>query len=145
MWGLGMMSKWLARFRKKEEPTEREFLSGSMYIYASRPNVSVVMIAILGVDPAHIDEIIAVTKAKFLNRHRLVYVTDMLDFMRFRHHGVMFEYFPPLHEQWTHFESMNWQSYLRGRWDLILTKWQPAHVLAYGQSAENYLASVPAT
>lgn len=102
------------------------------------------MITILGVDRAHIDEIITVTKTKFSSGHRLVYVTDTLDFMRFRHHGVMFEYLPPLHEQRMHLESMNWQSYLKGRWNLLLGKWQPTHVLAYGQNAETYLASIPA-
>jgi len=138
-----MTFEWFLSLRSKNQNKHEYPKNGSIYIYASRPKFSVVMITILDVDPAHIDEIITVTKAKFLRGHRLVYVTDTLDFMRLRHHEVMFEYLPPLHEQRMHLESMNWQSYLKGRWDLLLTKWQPAHVLAYGQNVETYLASIP--
>ncbi|WP_313531684.1 hypothetical protein [Shinella sp.] len=138
---LSMISEWLFRFGKEAESKQDELEPGSLYIYASRPGISVVMITVLGVDPVHIDEIITVTKARFSSGHRLVYVTDTLDFMRFRHQGVMFEYLPPVHEQRMHAESMNWHSYLRGRWKLLLTKWQPTHVLAYGQNADTYLAS----
>ncbi len=100
------------------------------------------MITVLSVESSHIDEIISVAKAKFSKRHRLVFITDSLDFMRFRRQGVMFEYLPPLHEQRKHANVMPWQSYLNGRWDLLLEKWKPLHVLAYGQNMESYLASV---
>nr|WP_298096023.1 hypothetical protein [uncultured Shinella sp.] len=140
---MSLITKWLLHLKKEDHSRAGDPEPGSVYIYASQPDISVVMITVLGVDPAHIDEIITVTKAKFSGTHRLVYITDDLDFMRFRHQGVMFEYLPPIHEQRMHLESMNWESYLRGRWKLLLTKWRPAHVLAYGQNAENYLASAP--
>ncbi|WEZ85884.1 hypothetical protein P6U16_23115 (plasmid) [Rhizobium sp. 32-5/1] len=100
------------------------------------------MITILGIDPSHIDEIISVAKRKFLPRHRLVFITNSLDFMQFRRQGVMFEYLPPLEQQRAHAETMPWESYLKGRWDLLLAKWKPLHLLAYGQNVEAYLASV---
>lgn len=135
-----LVPNWLLKLRKKEQTTEAE--PGTIHIYASDTSISVVMITILGVQASHIDEIISVAKTKFSPRHRLVFITDSLDFMQFRRQGVMFEYLPPPEEQRAHADTMPWESYLKGRWDLLLAKWKPLHVLAYGQNIEGYLASV---
>jgi len=135
-----LIPNWLLKLGKKQPPPDEE--SGTIHIYASDASVSVVMITVLGVQPSHIDEIIAVAKAKFSVRHRLVFLTDSLDFMQFRRQGVMFEYLPTRHEQQRHAEVMPWDSYLKGRWDLLLAKWKPLHVLAYGQNIDTYLAAV---
>ena len=62
----------------------------------------------------------------------------------FRRHGVFFEYLPPLSEQRLHAADMPWQAYLRERWGLLLAKWRPRQVLAYGMNIESFLAAAPA-
>ena len=99
----------------------------------------------MGVDPDFLEEIIVTTKRKLPGkRDRLVYLTDNSDFTVFRRHGVIFEYLPPLVDERLHATDMPWQGYLRERWGLLLAKWRPRRVLAYGTNIDSFLAAAPA-
>lgn len=99
----------------------------------------------MGVNPDFLDEIVTTTKRRLSGRgDRLVYLTDSSDFTVFRRHGVIFEYLPPLLEQRVHAAAMPWQGYLRERWGLLLAKWRPRRVLAYGTNIDSFLAAAPA-
>jgi hypothetical protein len=135
---------WLSSRRTKDTEDGKPALGKSLNIYASQPGISVVMITIIGVNEAQIDEIIDVTQAKFGRGNRLVYLTDSLDFMKFRNRGVIFEYVPSSLEQRLHSATMPWPSYLEEHWLLLLAKWKPLHILTYGQNIGAFLASAPA-
>ncbi|ASP86856.1 hypothetical protein CDO26_19995 (plasmid) [Sinorhizobium meliloti] len=95
------------------------------------------------VNEAHIDEIIKVTKAKFGAKHRIVYVTDSVDFMRFLNQQAVFEYLPSRLEQSLHASEMAWDSYMARRWRLLISKWRPLHILSYGQNVEAFISATP--
>lgn len=116
-----------------------------IHIYRSKEKNSTIMITTLGVAHPLLDEIVVTTKRKLSGKaDRLIYLTDNSDFTIFRRHGVSFEYLPPLAQQQLHATDMPWQVYLRERWGLLLAKWRPLHVLAYGTSIDNFLGAAPA-
>jgi hypothetical protein len=134
------LPSWLAIFAGTKKVEDQ----GSLHIYASQSETTVVMVTMLGVVDSMVEEIIAVTSNKFSGKHRIVYVIDSLDFGPFRKHSAMFEYLPPLSEQKLHAEAMPWHAYLQARWSLLNAKWKPIHILAYGQNIERYLAAAAA-
>lgn len=103
---------------------------------------TVILVTLLGVADHHVEEIVTTTRARFV-RSRVVYVTDSLDFMRLRRMGAAFEYLPPALDQQLHAGELSWRLYLERRWDLLLAKWKPLHVLSYGQNIETYLRAAP--
>ncbi|MDO9416196.1 hypothetical protein [Pararhizobium sp.] len=133
----------LSRFGRREPIKTEPEAGDDLYIYAATPATSVVMVTMIGVETSLVDEIITVTTGKFQSQHRIVFITDSLDFMQFRRRGVMFEYLPALGEQRVHASAMPWHSYLNARWELLLSKWRPLHILTYGQNINSYLASAP--
>lgn len=133
---------WLSRKDPKpdapvgaEEPTPA--------IYASQPSVTAIIVTLIGVDASQIDEIIDVTNNRFGSRHKIVYLTDSLDFMRFRNKGAIFEYLPSVLEQKLHAAEISWNAYLAKRWRLLVAKWRPVHVISYGQNIDSFLAAAP--
>jgi hypothetical protein len=117
---------------------------GNIYIYKSKEETSTIIVTTLGVNPDFLEEIIVTTKRKLPGKSdRLIYLTDNSDFTIFRRHGVIFEYLPPLMEQRLHATDMPWQAYLRERWGLLLAKWRPRRVLAYGTNIDSFLAAAP--
>jgi hypothetical protein len=134
------LPSWLPSFASKMKVLD----SDSLYIYASQRDATVVMVTMLGVDDSMMEEIISVTSRKFSGKHRIIYITNSLDFRPLRKHSAMFEYLPPLSEQKLHAEAMPWPAYLQARWQLLNAKWKPIHILAYGQNIERYLAAATA-
>ena len=113
------------------------------YIYKSSGPVEVVMIVVIDLAPAVLEEIVAVIKAKFGKTRKIVCVTDNADFNILRQHGLAFEYLPPLAQQRLHAADMPWRGYLSERWSLIKAKWRPALVLSYGMNIDTFLAVAP--
>ncbi|CDX28963.1 hypothetical protein MPLA_1360025 [Mesorhizobium sp. ORS 3359] len=117
---------------------------GNIHVYKSKEDISTIIVTVLGVQPDLLEEIIVTTKRKLPGKSdRLIYLTDNSDFTIFRRHRVMFEYLPPLMEQRLHASDMPWQAYLRERWGLLLAKWRPRRVLAYGMNIDSFLAAAP--
>ncbi|RUU25717.1 hypothetical protein [Mesorhizobium sp. M6A.T.Ce.TU.016.01.1.1] len=130
--------------RGKQKPEVEN--PGNIYIYKSKEQISTIIITTFDVNPDLLEEIIVTTKRRLPRKNdRLVYLTNNSDFTMFRRHGVIFEYLPPLIEQRLHATDMPWQAYLRGRWGLILAKWRPRRVLAYGTTIDTFLEAAPAT
>ena len=131
--------------RKNKQKSEVES-PGNIYIYKSKEDISTILVTTLGVNPDFLEEIIVTTQRKLPRKSdRLIYLTDNSDFTIFRRHGVIFEYLPPLMEQRLHATDMPWQAYLRERWGLLLAKWRPRRVLAYGTTIDTFLEAAPAT
>ena len=139
------MRKLTELFLRKDEQASKGENTGDIYIYRSKKEISTILITTLGLSADSLEEVIVTTKRRLLGkRDRLVYLTDISDFTMFRRHGVFFEYLPPLSEQRLHAADMPWQAYLRERWGLLLAKWRPRQVLAYGMNIESFLAAAPA-
>jgi hypothetical protein len=138
------MRKLTEFFLGKNEQKPQVETPGNIYIYKSKEQISTIIVTTLGVNPDLLEEIIVTTKRKLPGKSdRLIYLTDNSDFTIFRRHGVMFEYLPPLMEQRLHASDMPWQAYLRERWGLLLAKWRPRRVLAYGTNIDSFLAAAP--
>ena len=133
---------WLPRRGPKPATPEAE-PEPTLAIYASQPTLSAIIVTLIGVDAAQVDEIIDVTNQRFGSRHKIVYLTDSLDFMHFRNRGAIFEYLPSALEQKLHAAEISWNAYLAKRWQLLVSKWQPVHVVSYGQNIDAFLAAAP--
>ncbi len=117
----------------------------NIHIYKSKADTSTIIITTLDVNSDLLEEIVVTTKRKLSGKgDRLIYLTDNSDFTVFRRHDVIFEYLPPLMEQRLHVADLPWQAYLRERWGLLLAKWRPRRILAYGTSIDSFLAAAPA-
>ncbi len=117
----------------------------NIHIYKSKADTSTIIITTLDVNQDLLEEIVVTTKRKLSGKgDRLIYLTDNSDFTVFRRHDVIFEYLPPLMEQRLHVADLPWQAYLRERWGLLLAKWRPRRILAYGTSIDSFLAAAPA-
>ena len=114
----------------------------SLYLYTEETQKQrVVFVTLLDVGREGIVEIIERTSQKFQNAYRIVYVTDSVDFLVFRERQAVFEYIPSLSEQKAHADTLDWPSYLRARWELLLTKWRPEQILAYGLNVDRFIAN----
>ena len=134
---------WLPRRGQKPATTSEAKPEPTLAIYASQPALTAIVVTLIGVDAAQVDEIIDVTTRRFGNRHKIVYLTDSLDFMRFRNRGAIFEYLPSALEQKLHAADISWNAYLARRWRLLVAKWKPVHVISYGQNIDTFLAAAP--
>ncbi|WP_029062043.1 hypothetical protein [Labrenzia sp. DG1229] len=103
----------------------------------------VVIVSIFAVEQEMIGEIVDVTSKRYSKTSRLVFVTDCADFSAFMQRGVVFEYLPSSIVQKLHCNTMPWRTYLQHRWDLLLSKWQPRKILAYGQNIERFIENAP--
>jgi hypothetical protein len=133
---------WFSRKDSKPDASAAE-AEPTPAIYASQPDVTAIIVTLIGVDASQIDEIIDVTNGRFGSRHKIVYLTDSLDFMRFRNKGAIFEYLPSALEQKLHAAEISWNAYLAKRWRLLVAKWRPVHVISYGQNIDSFLAAAP--
>lgn len=96
-------------------------------------------ITLFGIPPENHPEIVGVIFRKFNTRFRLVFCLTTSDFSPFLRHDIAFETFASLEEQKTFADLMDWPSYLAAKWALVLAKWKPAKILAYGMNFDRYL------
>lgn len=132
----------LLRFFRRRSPVDPGE-ENQLHIYRSQGRKRIVMVTLFDVAREGHDEIVAKVGAAFARFDRIVYVTDIPEFLHFRAAGAAFEYFPCLEQQMAHGSALDWPGYLRIRWDLLLAKWQPEHVLAYGRNIDRFLAAAP--
>ena len=125
----------------KRRSVEQTLSDDALHIYRSVAARPVVMVTVLAVQPDLIEEIVQTTCRKFEPEHRMVFLTDSAEFGVFRRNDAIFEYFPPLLEQRIHGAVMPWPAYLTERWALLVAKWRPVHVIAYGQNIDGFLAA----
>lgn len=105
--------------------------SGILSLYPANSR-SLAMVTLLGVSGPGRERIIQVTKRRLSWRYALVYVGDDPDFLPFRREKVPFEYLPSASERARHRPSAAWGGFLQQRYDLLIAKWRPRHVVAYG-------------
>lgn len=101
----------------------------------------VAMVTALGLPAEAMPEIIAVTGRRLGRRNRLVYVTSVPDFVPFLNAGAVFEYLP--HPSGFE-ELMDAALYFADRRTLLLAKWAPRLILAYGTPLEAFVAEAEA-
>lgn len=135
------MIDFLKSFRAPGQETPDQ---SKLYIYRSAPK-RVVVITLLEVRIVDHPEIIGKVSRFFRKYDRLVYVTDQPEFLHLRETGAAFEYLPSLLQQSLYADAMPWPSYLKSRWELILAKWRPECVLAYGMNIDRFLDAAAAT
>lgn len=128
-------------FRTGRQPAVSTDEQNDLYIYRSAGPKRIVVVTLFDVARDKHDEIIAKIGKTFAGYDKIVYVTDVPEFLHFRAAGAAFEYFPSLAEQERHADTLSWRAYLGARWEIILAKWQPEHVLAYGANIDRFLAA----
>ncbi len=133
----------LSRFIKGGQVPAPAKEEDDLGIYRTSPSKPVVMVTVLGVNPDVLDEIVTVMCRKFEPGHRLVFLTDSTDFALFRRLGLAFEYLPSHLDQRVHADALAWPAYLAERWALLLAKWRPVHIIAYGQNFDAFLGAAP--
>jgi hypothetical protein len=130
------------RFFRLKAPTASVEQS-ELHIYRSRGNKRIAIVTLFDVPRSSHDEIIEKIGETFIAFDKIVYVTDIPEFLHFRAAGAAFEYFPSLQQQALHRGGLDWPRYGRVRWELLLAKWQPEHVLAYGLNIDRFLDAAP--
>lgn len=128
-------------FRTGRQPAAPAAEQNDLYIYRSAGPKRIVVVTLFDVSRDKHDEIIAKIGKTFARYDKIVYVTDLPEFLHFRAAGAAFEYFPSLAEQKRHQDTLSWHAYLTARWEIVLAKWQPEHVLAYGANIDHFLAA----
>ncbi|AOF90700.1 hypothetical protein [Sinorhizobium sp. RAC02] len=128
-------------FRADRQPAAAAAEQNDLYIYRSAGPKRIVVVTLFEVARDKHDEIITKVGKTFAGYDKIVYVTDLPEFLHFRAAGAAFEYFPSLTEQTRHRDTLSWHAYLSARWEIILAKWQPEHVLAYGANIDRFLAA----
>jgi hypothetical protein len=76
--------------------------------------------------------------------HRVVYVTDFADPSMFLQFGGIFEYMPSINEQVRHAHSAPWCTFLSDRYNLLIARWTPWAIVAFGTSFETWLNRIAA-
>lgn len=138
-----MKIAWLlSRLAKTGKPTALA-PEDDLGIYRTVGSRPVVLVTVLGTRPELIEEILTVMRRKFEPAYRLVFLTDSTDFAVFRRFSMVFEYLPSGLEQRVHADAMDWHAYLSERWALLLSKWLPLHIVAYGQNVDAFIAAAP--
>jgi hypothetical protein len=99
----------------------------------------VLFVTLFGVAAVAHPEILQVILAKFDRRFRTVFCITTDDFSVFVRQGIVCEIFPSVEDQREHFELLDWPSYLTGKWALIIEKWRPTKILAYGMNFDRYM------
>ncbi len=99
-----------------------------------------VLVTVLGIEAARLDEVIDQAAAVLSRFERLVFVTDHADFSPFRRRRLAFEYLPPPARRTGPRAGTDWARYLGARYELIVSKWQPVRVVSYGTPVPGFLA-----
>jgi hypothetical protein len=110
------------------------------------PTRPVLLVTLFGISAEAQPEILQVILGKFDRRFRIVFCITTEDFSAFLRQGVVCETFPSVENQRQHQDLLDWPSYLAGKWALVIEKWKPAKILAYGMNFNRYMdASKAAT
>ena len=107
------------------------------------PEARAVMVALFGLPPAEIEEVVAKLATAALPASPelvRVYLTDSPAFDAFRARGLPFEYLPvpPTSGRGSH---RDWAVYQTRRFALLCDKWQPVEVVGLGPAATSRLAA----
>ncbi|MCK7616049.1 hypothetical protein [Roseibium sediminicola] len=97
------------------------------------------LVTMLEVPERDHEEIIATISKRFSPGFKIVYLVSTNDFNALLAQNAAWEYFVPLEEQHQYRELMDWADYLAEKWNLLLIKWKPAKVIAYGTNVERFL------
>lgn len=108
-------------------------------IYGNEEAARTALVTMIGLDAA--DGIAALDAArKALGRsHRIVCVTDSHAIAGLYRAGTLVEHIPSRDEQLLRAPDLRWSEYLQDRHELLIAKWRPEVVLAYGQSFERMI------
>lgn len=117
----------------------RSLLSRKAGEAAPGPAKPVMFVTVFGIAPEKHTEILQVILTKFAARFRIVFCITTDDFSLFLRHEIAFETFPAVEEQRAHADLVDWPSYLNGKWALVIGKWKPAKILAYGMNFGRYI------
>lgn len=104
----------------------------------------VMMVTLLSVDPGAFPEILDKINRRFGARRRIIFLVSTYDVSAFLERRAEFEFFMPIGEQIAHRDLMDWPDYLAEKWKLMLAKWRPRTIVAYGSNVDRFLAEARA-
>jgi hypothetical protein len=103
------------------------------------PTKPILLVTLFGISSEAQSEILQVISGKFARRFRIVFCITTDDFSAFLRHGIVCETFPSVENQRHYHDLLDWPSYLNGKWALVIEKWKPTKILAYGMNFERYI------
>ncbi|WP_181705484.1 hypothetical protein [Chthonobacter rhizosphaerae] len=104
----------------------------------------VLLVTLLEVDPAEHVEIVEKVFDTFNASHKLVFLVSTDVFGPFLARQAALEYFAPVEDQVRFRHLMDWPDYLAEKWTLLLLKWKPVSVVAYGMNVDRFLEAARA-
>jgi aspartokinase-like uncharacterized kinase len=116
-----------------------DLLEDSLAIYAPESGTRVALVTVLGLDKDDRNAALAAAMATLARTHRVVCVTDAGQFGDLRRNGALLEHVPARDVQLRCAPELEWSGHLRDRYDLLIAKWRPEVVLAYGDSFERLI------
>jgi hypothetical protein len=97
------------------------------------------LVTMLEVPEEDHEEIIDTISRKFSARFRVIFLVSTDKFDPLLAHNASWEYFISLEDQRQYRDLMDWADYLVEKWNLLLIKWKPARVIAYGTNVDRFL------
>ncbi len=113
--------------------------SDSLAIYGREEAVRVAVVTVLGLDVSDGFSVLEVVRKALERTHRIVCVTDCDAFFALYRAGALIEHVPARSARLRCASDLRWSDYLRDRHDLLIAKWRPEVVLAYGDSFERII------
>jgi hypothetical protein len=97
-----------------------------------------VLVTVLQLEDADLVPVIRHLSRIFSKETRLTFVSDSMQLVTFQQNACFVDHLPSLEVMSTYRLSVDWAAYLRERYKLIVSKWQPVLVLTYGASVEDF-------
>jgi hypothetical protein len=96
----------------------------------------VILLVVLGLEKDAIERIIDdVTASRRAGAPEPLFLTDLDRFELFRARDLAFEHIPSARSKSLIRGDLPWETYLRRRLDLMMSKWQPVATIPYGEVA----------
>jgi hypothetical protein len=134
-----LLRRMLGR-RKEMARAGREAAVPDMCVYEASAGKTVALVTLLELAPDASEAAVVDARRRFPIYRDLVFVTDNPDFSALRRTEVMFEYIPSLKVQQMTGADLDWKLFLEQKYDLLLAKWRPLKIIAYGVSFEDLIA-----
>lgn len=113
--------------------------AADLAIYGPEAETQVALVTLLGLDAQDRAAALDAATATLGRSHRIVCVTDASPFTDLRRAGALVEHVPARDRQLLHAPELPWSDYLQDRHELLIAKWQPQVLLAYGDSFERLI------
>lgn len=132
------------RGKQEDRATDRHGMaacsSGTHLVARNGGNAGnrIIGIVLFGLDEGEIERLLPIIEKDSSARGmKPLYLIDIDAFELLRSRGLIFEYLPSRNERERFDATLDWNLYLQRRLAIIRRKWDPARIVAFGQTAMN--------